>query len=718
MALLDRDVSIRRAASAAFQENVGRLGIFPKGIDVVGKTDFFAVGVRRKAYLECLPAVAVHIEYRMFILEHLLNTTVCHWDSALRVLGSQATAKVVALDVTDLAPHVARVMDEKSSTSRDTLVLHGALLTMAEVGRVCDRVGSTVATLTRSSIFASLDKVPRHVLKSSSTGQVLEAACKLIASSASVRSLESVSKHDAQMATWEQFIDAALGRKEESIHEAAAEALRVVSSLANCDDRVQDNIHRWNTFSRDKQQGLALAMGSIGHTSPDAFVAKVSFLISLISSNSSRYSDRIEIRRNAIISLVSSIRAVSARDLPSHLPSDLSRQVFVACSNSLKDYTTDQRGDVGSWVRLATIKGIRDLIVHFRESAFPEAAIRQKWLPTQLFHDILGGLAKQMVERMDHVRAEAGVHLLQLYAGDLTIRGDWLQPLQTDLVRMQFDAIWPKASQENAQGEEELRRKVADATYTFPRATCFLLIPEYRAQVLQGLTQAIATRTELSHRVAASALVEFASTNHEKYGSHALLNDLLAKAEQNWAKSSTTVPILQSLDVLLQDEEVCALLEKPSLGDEAALADVLTQAIELCSKSISKVKAPLRLSVTLKLASTALRAGMIATTPTKSIIKASLRAIRLVTSEFLCHDYPTIRTQAAEHLYMILSEAIDVNGEEAEGGDKQLAKDMAEKLLLSTPWSDGLEGGFQADRSSRRERAEKIRQSFESIFTL
>ena len=72
-------MNCRRAAAAAFQENVGRQGNFPHGIDIVNSADYFSLSSRVNSYLH----VAVHsagYDGSMYpFAEELLDTKIGHW---------------------------------------------------------------------------------------------------------------------------------------------------------------------------------------------------------------------------------------------------------------------------------------------------------------------------------------------------------------------------------------------------------------------------------------------------------------------------------------------------------------------------------------------------------------------------------------------------------------------------------------------------------------
>jgi tubulin-specific chaperone D len=73
-ALFDREINCRRAASAAFQESVGRQGNenFPHGIEIIAIADYFSLGNRTSAYLQIAPQVArMAPEVLEFMTKHL-----------------------------------------------------------------------------------------------------------------------------------------------------------------------------------------------------------------------------------------------------------------------------------------------------------------------------------------------------------------------------------------------------------------------------------------------------------------------------------------------------------------------------------------------------------------------------------------------------------------------------------------------------------------------
>lgn len=135
-AVLDREVGVRRAASAAFQEGVGRLGLYPAGIQVLAKTDFYSVSVRRKAFTVAAPAVAEHGVYRTALRNQLHNITLRHWDSAMRTAAASLLPSLLKLAPGDIPDSTAREVGNLPAL--DPTSCHGALLALSQIAPLVD----------------------------------------------------------------------------------------------------------------------------------------------------------------------------------------------------------------------------------------------------------------------------------------------------------------------------------------------------------------------------------------------------------------------------------------------------------------------------------------------------------------------------------------------------------------------------------------------------
>ncbi|CAB4300076.1 unnamed protein product [Prunus armeniaca] len=79
VACYDREVNCRRAAAAAFQENVGRQGSYPHGIDIVNTADYFSLSSRVNSYVHVAVSIAQYEGYLYPFVDELLYCKICHW---------------------------------------------------------------------------------------------------------------------------------------------------------------------------------------------------------------------------------------------------------------------------------------------------------------------------------------------------------------------------------------------------------------------------------------------------------------------------------------------------------------------------------------------------------------------------------------------------------------------------------------------------------------
>ncbi|EJF63417.1 ARM repeat-containing protein [Dichomitus squalens LYAD-421 SS1] len=645
----DREIPIRRAASAAYQEFVGRTNLFPHGIDVLRKTDFYAVGVRRNAFTVAAPEVAEHEEYRGCLIDHLLNVTLRHWDPAMREIGAQSLRYICELDLAALGPEAAK-RAAQLLTIPDDADVHGGLLALTEFA-LAFRNSPQHEQLEpeRRKIFTALSTVPLTTIQSSRQELIAAAACNLIASGISFAETQHA---QATVPHWRQVVDSGLKNKSAAVQEAAASALAAVSRLVDCSAVVNRLIREFEGKIPPMQQSLARVLGVLDYaTFPHGVQDAVRCLLRMVDRKSGSGSTNVEARRNAFDSMPLILNNISGK-LEEELSPELVNELEDALLDGLTDYTSDERGDVGSWVRISCVKGLTSFVqtLFSRAGSLPDLA---SYLPPEKYHDAVGGILKQAVERLDNVRQIAGENFLTLLLlpppavpnpAPWKLRGD---------VRMKELFL----SEQESVGWNV-------GSWVFPRAVQLLDIERYRDQVLAGIVLSASTKTDSTQRPVTSALVAWAlqipvtASEPDRYDLRGLAQDLLGQALTKASSNNVVVPVLQTLNVLLEADVFERLPQDPR-G-----LTTLRSLLSLVTKNASKLKNPQRINVSMRC--------LINLIPIPELQKDCIPQL----STYLGHQYPRVRADTAEYLYTVLSSK-----------ETGIQTDEVEEILLETEWS-------------------------------
>ncbi|KAG7458419.1 tubulin-specific chaperone D isoform X1 [Solea senegalensis] len=431
-AVFDRNVNCRRAASAAFQENVGRQGTFPHGIDILTAADYYAVGNLNSCYLNISVYIASFPEYTNAMIDHLIAMKINHWDSVIRELASKALHHL-----TPQAPdYMATTVLPKLLTMAVGIDLHGrhgAILACAEVTHALYKLGlqtnRTVVDMISSECVDALKNIHQNLHNRKQYrgfgGELMRpAVCSLIEK----LSLSKMPfKNDPLIAEWQQFIDDTIrtlhlvsSGVKDSMMDAVIAALSALceeyyqTQSGQADPQIQDAlVSRYVDGLKSPQIlmrcGSALALGCLPRFIISGKLEQILEGLQQMCTVTQEASFT-EARRDAVkaISQVCVTVGVCVQGSPdSALCGENVAGVYDTLLKNINDYTTDSRGDIGAWVREAAMTSLMDVTLLVASTA-PEI------LSSDQMRCMMCGLAKQAAEKIDRSRAHAGNIFLRL----------------------------------------------------------------------------------------------------------------------------------------------------------------------------------------------------------------------------------------------------------------------------------------------------------------
>ncbi|XP_033896427.2 tubulin-specific chaperone D [Acipenser ruthenus] len=640
-AVFDRDVNCRRAASAAFQENVGRQGTFPHGIDILTTADYFTVGNRTNCFLNISVYIASFPEYTQPMIDHLVSMKINHWDSVIREQATKALH-----NLTPKAPEymAATVLPKllPLAVGVDLHTRHGAILACAEITHALYKLAletnRPVTDFLKEASIEGLKGIHEKLFSKQQYrgfgGELMRpAVCSLIEK----MSLSKMPyKNDPIIGGWQWLIDDSLksihlfsSAAKQKIKEAAVSALAALcneyyqSAEGAVDPTIQDElVSRYIVQLQSTEEmtrcGYALALGALPQFMLCGKLQQVLEGLRKTTSISVKDVSFAEARRDALkaTAQVCATVGVSLGGSPDSVVCEQNvPQIYSTLLECMRDYTTDSRGDVGSWVREAAITSLMKVTFLLVQS-HPEL------ISPDICSRMLCCLAQQSAEKIDRYRAHAGSVFLQiLHFNNPAVPHI---PHREELLR-----VFPSSEAETLNWNAP--------SQAFPHITQLLGMPAYQYHTLLGLSVSVGGLTESTVRFSAQSLFDYLKTIQQD--ATAMNNfgcTLLQIFRDNVRNDRVSIPLLKMIDQMLANGcfDIFAKEENHQFG-----MDLLA----LCKEEIRKSKDIQKLR-----SSIAVFCGLIQFQG--DIRKKVLLQLLLL----LCHPFPVIRKTTASQVYEML----------------------------------------------------------------
>uniref|UniRef100_A0A669PXK4 Tubulin-specific chaperone D n=1 Tax=Phasianus colchicus TaxID=9054 RepID=A0A669PXK4_PHACC len=533
-AVFDRDVNCRRAASAAFQENVGRQGTFPHGIDILTAADYFAVGNRVNCYLSISVYIAGFPEYTQPMIDHLVNMKINHWDSVIRELSTKALH-----NLTPRAPeYMANVVLPRLlplSVGIDLHTRHGAILACAEITHALCKLAeeNNRYKLAANCIFYYLSGCQIYFLTVCTLIEKLSLSKMPFKGDPIIVIFTKIIFHDMKFTILPLFQDSAVSALSALCNEY------YINENGEADPALQDElvaqyISELQSTEQMVRCGFSLALGALPRFLLKGRLQQVLEGLRKVTLITPRDVSFAESRRDALIAIAEICQTVGVKGEGSQeefICKDNVAQIYATLLNCVTDYTTDSRGDVGGWVREAAMTSLMKVTLLLVQN---EAEL----INANICKQIMCWLAQQSAEKIDKFRAHAGSVFLTLLHFDSP-------PVPHIPHREELERIFPRSEAETLNWNA--------ASEAFPRITQLLGLPAYQYYVLLGLSVSVGGLTETTVRkYSAQSLFDYMKKiQNDSSAMEGFCETLLKVFEDNLHNDRVSVPLLTMLDQML-----------------------------------------------------------------------------------------------------------------------------------------------------------------------
>ncbi|KAL6538962.1 hypothetical protein OROMI_025288 [Orobanche minor] len=688
MACYDREVNCRRAAAAAFQENVGRQGSYPHGIDVVNTADYFSLSSRAYSYVDVAVSIAKYENYLYHFVDELLYKKICHWEKGLRELAAVALSSLVMYDhkyaIFALKEMICRTL------SSDLCMRHGATLAAGELVLALYQCDHPLSVDEQKSVAGVVLAIEKARLYRGKGGEIMRSAVSRFVECISVSSISlSENIKRSLLAT----VCENLRHPNSQIHYvyteskgAAVKALKhfVRAYLVNADitSKFLEDLTDPNVAVR---RGSALAIGVL----PGKFLATrwKDVLLKLCSSCAIEVNpdDRdAEARANAVKGLVSVCETLTHENEQSRIQSMednlslfllIKHEVMETLLKALDDYSVDNRGDVGSWVREAAMDGLerctyilckQDYVGLTERSEHVDYVLELSTADSSQLHllfdanlatRVVGGICKQAVEKMDKLRETAAKILHRLLYNKIT----YVQHIPH---RKKLEELVPN----------EADLKWAVPSFSYPRFVHLLQFSSFSRLVLSGLVISVGGLQDSLAKASVTALLNYLQVvdgeePKEMSREYRLATDMLWVLQQYRGCDRVIVPAMKTIEILLSKKIFLTMEAYTSIFISGAL-----HSLEVELKG-SKDFFKLYLGIAI-LGYIALHSDSINTPAFHQLLR------------FLGYRFPKIRRTAAEQVLSVIQVKILVRP-----GESKLHN--AVKIVSETCWEGDLEAAKQ-----------------------